>query len=172
VLSGQRRRDEGVRAGSAEPRSRRVNGEEESDGERKGKGREEEGELTSADERRRSGGTWLRRRFGEAESEVVGEKTGQSGGKTARLARENLRDGRLFLRFGLGRSRASWRAGPTGRRRQQALHASVVACAQRACAQGALATGPRRWDGGARAHGRGWAGGTVGAGALAGPWRG
>jgi hypothetical protein len=44
---------------------------------------------------------------GKAESEVVGEKTGYSDGKTARLARENLRDERLFLRFGLGRSHAS-----------------------------------------------------------------
>jgi hypothetical protein len=44
---------------------------------------------------------------GKVESEVVGEKTGYSDGKTARLARENLRDGRLLLRFGLGRSRAS-----------------------------------------------------------------
>jgi hypothetical protein len=52
VLSGQWRRDEGVRAGSAEPRSRRANGEEESGGERKGKGREEEGELTSVRHRR------------------------------------------------------------------------------------------------------------------------
>jgi hypothetical protein len=42
----------------------------------------------------------------------VGEKTGYSDGKTVRLARENLRDGRLLLWFGLGRSRASC-VGPT-----------------------------------------------------------
>jgi hypothetical protein len=42
----------------------------------------------------------------------VGEKTGYSDGKTVRLARENLCDGRLLLWFGLGRSRASC-VGPT-----------------------------------------------------------
>jgi hypothetical protein len=74
------------------------------------------GELTSADERRRSGGTWLRRRFGEVRGRDRGEKVGDE--------RKKLRVGRLFFsekshgRFVLEEAQCFLRVGPAGRRRQ------------------------------------------------------
>jgi hypothetical protein len=93
--NGQGRRDEGVWAGSAEPRPWRVTPH------RHGKKRGGEwwrekggGELTSATwrggeaqraGRGSNGGSWRGR------DEVVGEKTGQSGRKTVRLAKKTAR---------------------------------------------------------------------------------
>jgi hypothetical protein len=85
VLSGQRRRDEGVRAGSAEPRSWRANGEEESDRERKGR--------TSSPRRRRclqQGNTGA---GGAAPTAVLGEvvtRVGDGGRETAQKIPDGL----------------------------------------------------------------------------------
>jgi hypothetical protein len=83
-------------------------------------------ELTSADERRRSGGTWLQQRFGEVGGQDRGEKVGDE--------RKKLRVGRLFFsekshgRFVLEEAQCFLRVGPA-RQRRQALQ--DAACAQR-----------------------------------------
>jgi hypothetical protein len=72
-------------------------------------------ELTSADERRRSGGTWLQQRFGEVGGQDRGEKVGDE--------RKKLRVGRLFFsekshgRFVLEEAQCFLHVGPAGRRR-------------------------------------------------------
>jgi hypothetical protein len=86
------------------------------DGRENGEGERGRGELTSADERRRSGGTWLRRRFDEVGGRDRGEKVGDE--------RKKLRVGRLFFsekshgRFVLEEAQCFLRVGPAGWRRQ------------------------------------------------------
>jgi hypothetical protein len=117
------------------------------------------GELTSADERRRSGGTWLRRRFGEVGGRDRGEKVGDE--------RKKLSVRRLFFsekshdRFVLEEARCFLRVGPAGRRRQ-ALGAPR-ARAGRAGRVGWAAT--CSWGHGA------WAGAVAGPGLRGGSWR-
>jgi hypothetical protein len=125
-------RDMGVRAGSAEPRPWRASGEEESGGERK--------EETSSPRRRRC------LQQGEAGSDggdgkVVARKWA-AGGRNCATGEENCASGGCSTgfshsRFGKKHS-ASWRVGPTGRRRRQARNRSTRgragACAQRALA--------------------------------------
>jgi hypothetical protein len=174
MLSGQRRRDEGVRAGSAEPPSRRVNGEEES-----GRERKRESELTSVkhSEALRSefgngggapGGARLRRRI-VARSWRRGRENWASGKK-------KLHVGRLFywsfaqpVRFGK-KHIASRRVGPTGGGGGSAPRADVHA--------GRVRAGRHGWAAMGAGHGRGrprWAelarGAGLGAGARAlGSW--
>jgi hypothetical protein len=76
------------------------------DGREDGDGERGRGELTSADERRRSGGTWLRRRFGEVggQDRDEGRRRGRKIWARARTVWFWRRHGRLKVRrVGLGK---------------------------------------------------------------------